>query len=580
MESDCNLIEEFRSDLVEKGEKKKALTQLAIFLLDFLNSNKFNKISNNNSKEIIENVKKLQKEFNKLDQTEFYNEFGLYEKCKRYVSKIIKLIGEINVLNNNYFPLNIKGIEKFLYEIDEFILLSNENKSKYESGTIQSFLNEIGIVFWVKTESFNSVVGVNKFILNLKKFFRIFDVKYDPQISFNHEEKKKIKVFIDENNSGLVSADNANSFFETFFLEFCFQNYVKNLSDSIFYNNGEEEEKNPQISDSESDDIDNEIYINKPKKIKDKIFEIKLKVIKTKFEENFKLYEEIILKKRKKNYIFGRKFDGDKEKEKYFFNKKDSFVSRTQFSIAFLNNSFWLTDCSQTNLTGILVEKKAYQIFEGLLLSFGKSSIFHIKELQFSYDNMKNQIKKDNKFKQFKLKTGTTTLSRYIKKKKEKDLKKMLPPNREIAKNDYIILEGISGSFKGISHKLEAEYQEDDSITYMQFNVGSDNSNDVILKKKVNYPDDFIDEFHIKFCHDQRMGWLIARNFYTKSQISEKAETFIYLKSKEEYLNNTYQSNPLELEKDNIICADDNFFKVMGESDDEIDLLYDNIKKK
>ena len=258
-----------------------------------------------------------------------------------------------------------------------------------------------------------------------------------------------------------------------------------------------------------------------------------------------------------RKFIFGR-FHKNSGNCFRYFNNQDKFVSRSQFCISYKKGNFNLTDISKTNLTGCLIDHKAYQIFEGLILIFGKSSGFLVKELQFSFDIHQK------KFKQFKLKTGSTTLERYIRKKEKKILEKEL--SRQVRDDDYIELEGIFGDFKGEKKIFKAIYDKEDQEKYKIFHVGSNNSCEFNLKKKNNSMDDFIDNFHVQISHDQRNGWLIAKKFIDYSEkFSEKAETYMCLKTIDQFKDQKKPiSNRLKLEPGIIICADNNHFKVLG----------------
>ena len=216
-------LHNFKELILFKGNIKKAISQIVLVILDSIDEKKMkeDKAYYQKIQKLI-NILNIQfKEFN----TMFFNEYGMYNKNKEIVKNILKTLITLNNVNVNSLPFNFKEIEIFLFKIDENILSINKNRSLYEKGTLESFLNEIAYVYYYFLESFNVVVNTNTFFYHFRSFINIFHQEFTSEEKIN----KQTKTIIDCDDIGIVGCDYVNSFFESIFLIYVFKIIIKIL---------------------------------------------------------------------------------------------------------------------------------------------------------------------------------------------------------------------------------------------------------------------------------------------------------------------------------------------------------------
>ena len=503
-------------------------------------------ISNSNSTLIIKNFKNIAENIIKLEQKDFFEKFGQYNKRKSIIKNILKSLEDIIEYGGEFIYLNLNSIENDLFDTDKIIEeINKRNKNdQLDKDVLKNFGNEFALVLFYQA---NKLEEDSCVILEINIKFKVFLNSFNSNLILNEIQEKEFLKVVDEYNYSYASDVTINSFFESSFSEL-YKRWtgMESLSSERMMT----EEK--YLSNRENLDI------------------MKLKIINCKKDLDKNIYNGKIIQIGPKNkiYTFGRKKSKTKNNNFFDFNSEDRYISYRQFEIRKMNSNFFLRDLSKINPTACLVRNKSYNLFKGIIILLAETEMIYVKRIQFNYgNNIENGIS-DVNFSKFEL-TKSSIHDRFLNNKgiNEKNEKMNKKAKKHLKNYDYLILKGLCGEYEGKEKEFKVNIENRETSKQI-FKIGKSNNCDM----KFNV--DSIDDYHVEIAYDKQLGWTICENFKDINSYSKNG-TFLCLKTKKQYEENkNLPSAPLKIKDGYIICADKNYFEVILE--EKSNYLYSN----
>ena len=237
------------------------------------------------------------------------------------------------------------------------------------------------------------------------------------------------------------------------------------------------------------------------------------------------------------------------------FHEKDIFVSRSQLSIDYLNQEFYLSCTSSKNPTCLLIEDISFKLWEDIVFSVNLDEVFYVKKIA-SKENFSSPLKTNRgneKCFSFDIDKEESSISILAKEKREKLGEVDLPcdKNTEKITEEYIEIVGMYGILEDESKKLP-------QIIDKVYTIGSDENSDIFIDDKKN-----VNRFHLQIKYTHNKTWVIAEKMINEQEKFSDNGSYLFIKNFDQFEKRTC-SNKLKIEKGMKIQAESTRFEVIS----------------